>query len=90
MRPRLAEWMTPVDRDILELLANEGGVHELVLTPRVIAENTDWSRGTIREHLMALREHNLVEYYDKTGSLYQLSEQGRSYLAGNLSVETLE
>ena len=90
MRPRLADWMTPVDRDILELLHNEGGSHELVLSPRILAENSDWSRQTVREHLMTLRDRGLVEYYDETGGIYQLSDCGRAYLTGELSVEKLE
>ncbi len=90
MRPRLADWMTPVDRDILELLHNDGGLHELVLSPRIIAENIDWSRQTVREHVMTLREHGLVEYYDETGGIYQLSDRGRSYLEGELDADDLE
>lgn len=76
MRPRLAEWMTPVDSSILELLHNEGGPHELVLSPRLLAENSDWSRQTVREHLMTIRDRGLVEYYDETGGIYQLSDRG--------------
>ena len=90
MRPRLADWMTPVDRDILEILYNEGGPHELVLSPRIIAENTDWSRQTVRDHLMTLRDHSLVEYYDETGGIYQLSDRGRAYLEGDLEAADLE
>jgi predicted ArsR family transcriptional regulator len=76
--------MTPVDRDILELLQNKGGMRELVLTPRVIADNTDWSRDTVREHLMILRERGLVEYYDEPGAVHQLTERGRGYLNGEI------
>lgn len=90
MRPRLADWMTPVDRDILEILYNEGGSHELVLSPRLIAENIDWSRQTVRDHVMTLRERDLVEYYDETGGIYQLSDRGRSYLEGELDADDLE
>ncbi|GAB3676746.1 hypothetical protein GCM10028856_35250 [Halopiger thermotolerans] len=90
MRPRLADWMTPVDRDILELLRNEGGRTELVLTPRLIAENTDWGRQTVREHLMVLREKDMVEYYDESGGIHQLSDRGRAYLEGEIAVEELE
>lgn len=34
-RPELAEWMTPMDRDILELLWNDGR-RELILNPGTI------------------------------------------------------
>ncbi|USZ68173.1 ArsR family transcriptional regulator [Halorussus salilacus] len=89
MRPALPEWMTPVDRDILELLENRGN-RELVLNPRLIAENTDWKRATIREHVRTLYDHDLLEYYDESGSIYQLSERGRAFLAGELDASDLE
>lgn len=47
MRVPLASWMTPTDRAILERLRNEGN-DELVLTPGLIAENTDYARTTVR------------------------------------------
>lgn len=83
MRPRLPEWMTPVDRDVLELLENRGN-RELVLNPRLIAENTDWKRATVREHVRTLYEQGFLEYYDESGSIYRLSEKGRNFLAGEL------
>jgi len=90
MDPRLADWMTPVDRDILELLENDPGKKELALTPRLISENTDWGADTVREHLLELRDHGLVEYRDEPAGIYQLSERGRNYLAGELDVGELE
>ena len=88
MRPSLAPWMTPVDRDILELLQN-GGQRELILTPGVIAANTDWKRQTVREHLLLLSDHGLVEYHDESRALYRLSDRGRSYLHGEVDVDSL-
>ncbi len=90
MRPRLASWMTPVDRDILELLSNEGGASELRMTPRVVAANTDWGQDAIRKHLLTLRDHGLLEYHDEDAGIYQISDHGRAYLAGNLDVSELE
>lgn len=89
MCPRLASWMTPVDRDILELLEN-GDRQELVLTPSVVAANTNWERQTVREHLLGLAANGLVEYEDEARALYRLSERGRAYLAGRLDVAALE
>lgn len=88
-RPGLASWMTPMDRDILERLQNPGN-DELVLSPRMIAENTDWKRTSIREHLTTLRERGLVEYYDEEGGVYQLSETGRKWLQGEISTAEIE
>lgn len=87
MRPPLAPWMTPVDRDILELLQN-GARQELVLTPGVIAANTDWKRQTVREHLLLLAEHNLVEYDNERRALYRLTKYGREFLRGEATDES--
>ncbi|WP_435099553.1 ArsR family transcriptional regulator [Halarchaeum sp. P4] len=89
MQPQLASWMTPVDRDILEQLKNDD-CGELVLTPRVISANLDWGRQTVRDHLMALRSHGLVEYYDEDAALHQLSDKGRAWLRGDLPTDDLE
>jgi predicted ArsR family transcriptional regulator len=78
-----------MDRDILERLRNEGN-EELVLTPALISENTDWSRNAVRKHMIELRDRGLVEYYDEDRSIYQLSERGRAWLDGNLPTEELE
>lgn len=89
MKPRLPNWMTPVDRDILELLRNEGG-RELVMNPRHIAENTDWKRPTIREHVRTLFDYGMIEYYDESGSIYQLTDEAKEYLAGEIDPKDLE
>ncbi|WP_442908259.1 ArsR family transcriptional regulator [Halobacterium sp. KA-6] len=81
--------MTPMDRDILERLQNPGN-KELVLSPRLIAENTDWGRDAVRDHVLRLREHGLIEYYDEEGGIYQLSDRGRMWLEGELPTEELE
>ena len=89
MRPPLASWMTPADRAILERLWNEGN-DELVLTPALIAENTDYARTTVREHILKLRDHGLIEYHDKERAIYRLTQKGRAYLAGEIDVDELE
>ena len=87
--PRLAEWMTPVDRDILERLWNEGNC-ELRLTPGMIAENVDWGDQAVREHVLELRDHGLIEHVDQDRGIYQLSDRGRAWLEGNLPTDALE
>lgn len=87
--PRLAEWMTPVDRDILERLWNEGN-RELRLTPGMIAENVDWGDQAVREHVLTLRDYALIEHVDEDRGVYQLSDRGRAWLEGDLPTETLE
>ena len=78
-----------MDYDILRRLQNPGNT-ELVLTPRTISENTNWSRSGVDSHLRVLREHNLVEYYDEGKSLYQLSERGRAWLEGEIQAGDLD
>jgi len=80
--------MTPIDRDILELLENGGS--ELILSPAVMSANLDWSHDSVRSHMKTLREQGLVEYYEKERGLYQLSDRGRAWLAGDLPTEELE
>ena len=81
--------MTPADRAILERLLNEGN-DELVLTPALVAENTDYARTTVREHVIELRNHGLVEYHDEERAIYRLTQKGRSYLAGELDADEIE
>jgi len=73
--------MTPVDRDILQLLQN-GEEEELALNPAMIAENIDWEPQTVREHLVTLRNHDFVEYRDKDRAVHVLSDRSRAFLAG--------
>jgi len=87
--PRLADWMTPVDRDILERLWNERN-RELRLTPAMIAENVDWGHQAVREHVLTLHDRGLIEYADEDRGVYRLSERGRSWLEGDLPTEQLE
>ncbi|CQH61645.1 homolog to phage PhiH1 repressor protein [Halobacterium hubeiense] len=87
--PRLADWMTPVDRDILERLWNERN-RDLQLTPSMIAENVDWGHQAVREHVLTLHEHDLIEYADEDRGVYKLSKRGRKWLEGELPTEELE
>lgn len=80
-RPDLADWMTPVDLDILEVLANPGAARDFVASPRIIAANTTWDKQTVRDHMRNLRDAGLVEYYDEADGIYQVSDVGRQYLS---------
>jgi len=80
--------MTQVDVDICRLLEN-GDREPLRLTPGVIAANTDWQRQTVREHLLTLAKHGLVEYADESRALYQISDRGRAYLNGEIGIDQL-
>ena len=76
--------MTQADDRILETLEDSG----LILSPRMLAVNTDYSRHYVSERLALLLESELVE---KQGEgLYLITDQGRAYLAGELDAEDLE
>lgn len=84
MQP-LPSWMTYVDRTILERLANDGD--ELVLGPRAIADNTDFARSTVQNHLLELLEHEMVERRDEERGTYGISPRGLAFLTGDADPE---
>lgn len=72
----LPEWTTELDKEILELLNTE-----LVLTPTVIAENIDRSRGAVTRRLNTLEAGGLVQKmsrgkYKITGEALDMFEGG--------------
>ena len=81
--------MTNADDRVLEFLQNDPN-HSIVATPKVIAENIDFNRGYVTQRMKVLREEGLVEYYDETSGIYQITDRGRAYLAGELEKDDLE
>ena len=82
-RPRVS-WMTQTDDRLLETLEDSG----LVLSPRVLAFNTDYSRHHVSRRLAELTEAGLVEKVEE--GLYRITERGRGYLVGDLDGSELE
>jgi len=78
-----ADWMTPMDDRVLEVL--DAG---LVLSPTIIAYNIDKSREAVGRRLSELSEAGLVNRIER--GRYEITDQGRSYLAGDLDVEEIE
>jgi len=76
--------MRQVDNRILETLEESG----IILSPRILSVNTDYSRHYVSERLPRLLEAGLVEKVDD--GLYQITDRGRAYLAGDLDAEDLE
>lgn len=71
-----ADWMVPMDDEILELFHSA----HLVLTPSIIAYNIDRSREEVNRRLTELTEHDLV---DRVGrGKYRITEFGEQYLRG--------
>ncbi|WP_323172980.1 MarR family transcriptional regulator [Natrialba sp. PRR66] len=73
--------MTQADDRILETLSDSG----LILSPRVLAVNTDYSRHYLSTQLGKLRDAELVDRVDE--GLYRITDHGRAYLAGELDTE---
>jgi len=82
-RPRVS-WMTQADDRILETLADT----DLILSPRVLEANIDYSRHYLSTRLGKLRDAGLVDRVDE--GLYRITDRGRAYLEGELEAEELE
>lgn len=76
--------MTQADSRILETLADSG----LVLSPRILAINTDYSRHYVSRRLGKLYEAELVEKVDN--GLYQITQKGRDFLKGDVDADDLQ
>ena len=76
--------MTQADDRILETL----GDSDLVLSPRVLSANTDYSRHYLSTRLGKLRDAGLVDRVDE--GLYRITDRGVAYLEGELDAEELE
>lgn len=84
------DWENSATRPALNLLAE----HDLALSATGIYYNLDQnlqrppSQSTVTRALKGLRKVGLVE--QPHGSLYQITEEGRAYLAGELDASELE
>ncbi len=76
--------MTQGDDRILETLESSG----MVLSPAVIAYNTDYTRNYVNKRLRILRNESLVNRVDE--GYYRITDRGRAYLSGNLDADDLE
>nr|WP_276282667.1 MarR family transcriptional regulator [Halorussus sp. DT72] len=79
-----ADWMTPMDERVLELLQSAG----LVLSPSIIAYNLGSSREGVSRRLQELTNHGLVNRVER--GKYELSKEGEQFLAGDLDASELE
>jgi predicted transcriptional regulator len=60
----------------------------MVLSPRILAVNTDYSRHYVSERLAILLDAQLVEREDE--GLYRITERGKDYLSGEIDARVLE
>jgi DNA-binding Lrp family transcriptional regulator len=77
----LPDWTTELDEEILNLLNTE-----LILTPTVIAENIDRSRGAVARRLNTLEAGGLVKKLDR--GKYQITVEGLEVLPGGYKIST--
>jgi len=87
-RPRV-EWMTRADDTILEFLLNEGN-RPIRATPAVIQANIEYQISHVRNRIRKLHDAGLVEYYNEDSGIYQITDLGSAYLAGELNAGELE
>lgn len=76
--------MTQADDRILETLEDTS----LILSPRILAVNNDYTRQHVSRRLAKLVDAGLVDRIDE--GLYEITDRGRGYLAGELKAEELE
>lgn len=84
------DWMNSASRPVLKLLDDTG----VALTPTAITYNLEKrmdrppSRSTVSRALSGLKETGLV--HQPEGTLYEITDEGRAYLAGDLDADELE
>jgi predicted transcriptional regulator len=77
-------WMSPIDYSILEFF----GDHDIVVSPKILSKNIDYEKQYIGKRCRVLVQHGLLQQPDR--GLYELTEKGRAYLAGDLDTDNLE
>ncbi|WP_076143222.1 helix-turn-helix domain-containing protein [Natrinema saccharevitans] len=76
--------MTQADDRILETLADS----DLILSPRVLSANIDYSRHYLSTRLGKLCDAGLVDRIDE--GLYRITDRGHAYLEGKLEADEIE
>lgn len=76
--------MTTADDRMLEVLESSG----IILSPRVLAYNADYSRSYVSRRLKKLVTAGMVDKVDD--GMYEITEFGRDYLYGELEVEDID
>lgn len=77
-------WFSKIDYLIWNFLED----HDIVFSPKVLALNIDYDRQYVGRRLRAMVDAGLIRQHDR--GVYELSDLGREFLAGDLSVEEVE
>jgi len=77
--------MSPIDYEILHFFEEYGDIQA---SPKVIGANIDYDRNYTGKRCRNFADEGLLERTDD--GLYQLSERGEKFLAGDLPASDLE
>ena len=75
-------WFSPVDYEIFLFFEN----HDILVSPKVLAENIDYDRQYVYKRLRVLTGAGLLESSD---GIYELTDLGRKFLAGELNEDDI-
>jgi predicted transcriptional regulator len=78
--------MTQADDTILEFFEE----HTIALPPSAVAYNVDFSTTHVRNRMRKLADEGLLKKVDEKKGYYEITDRGRSYLAGDLDASDLE
>ena len=77
-------WLSPVDYEVLGFFES----HDIVTSPKVLAANIDYDRQYVSKRCQALLSSGLL--VQPENGLYELSDLGRDFLAGEVEPEVIE
>ncbi|WP_200820873.1 MarR family transcriptional regulator [Halobellus limi] len=75
-------WFSPVDYEIFLFLED----HDILISPKMLAENIEYDRQYVYKRLRVLTEAGLLESDD---GIYELTDLGRDFLAGDVGEDDL-
>lgn len=77
-------WFVKVDYPVVGFFET----YDILVSPKVVSGNIDYDRSYVGKRLRALRDAGLLVQHEN--GLYELSDLGREFLAGDLSREEVE
>ena len=81
---RRVEWLSPADIYILQLFVE----NDIMLTPKVIAVNTDYDQSYVGKRCRLLAEKGLLEQVDR--GLYRITPMGKKFIESGLDADVID
>jgi DNA-binding IclR family transcriptional regulator len=78
------DWLSPIDYEILKFYEE----HDILASAKVVSANIDYSRNYANRRFSTLRQAGLLQKDEET-DLYELTDQARKFLAGELNADNL-